>query len=271
MLSEGVKAEDVYKALEAYFKPEECIDVFEIKGLQYHNTEIIKKVYTSTFASPSVFEEILGRNEHNVMLFSHHPVPPRPTENDPYPKIPEELKKRLKANEISFFAYHIPLDKSNFYSPSNTLGRALGLKPYGEFYIQNGSVLGALCEGAPERAEDFVINIEKALGHPVKLYPYGGEFIKGGRVAIMGGCARNTDVYDELRKKGINMMLTGVTNPAVSWTLDIHEEASKKSISLIGGTHYSTERFSPVAMLDFFKKLGLQGEFIAEAPNLTDM
>lgn len=271
MLSEGVKAEDVYKALEAYFKPEECIDVFEIKGLQYHNTEIIKKVYTSTFASPSVFEEILRRNEHNVMLFSHHPVPPRPTENDPYPKIPEELKKRLKANEISFFAYHIPLDKSNFYSPSNTLGRALGLKPYGEFYIQNGSVLGALCEGAPERAEDFVINIEKALGHPVKLYPYGGEFIKGGRVAIMGGCARNTDVYDELRKKGINMMLTGVTNPAVSWTLDIHEEASKKSISLIGGTHYSTERFSPVAMLDFFKKLGLQGEFIAEAPNLTDM
>ena len=50
-----------------------------------------------------------------------------------------------------------------------------------------------------------------------------------------------------------------------------HEFAEKNNLNLLGGTHYSTEIFACIAMIDYFKKLGLSSEFISYKPVMEDM
>ncbi|MBR4860573.1 MAG: hypothetical protein IKU09_00055 [Firmicutes bacterium] len=38
-----------------------------------------------------------------------------------------------------------------------------------------------------------------------------------------------------------------------------------------GGCHYSTEKYAPMAMVKFFEGLGMEAEFIEEAPHLSEM
>ena len=50
-----------------------------------------------------------------------------------------------------------------------------------------------------------------------------------------------------------------------------HEFAEEHRINILGGTHYSTERFACIAMVDYFRKLGLSSEFIEGKPVMEDM
>ena len=65
-------AQKVYKALEEEFRPWECTEVFDTIGLQYHNTDEIKKVFTACFASAEVLDQLERRGETDCLLFAHH-------------------------------------------------------------------------------------------------------------------------------------------------------------------------------------------------------
>jgi len=53
--------------------------------------------------------------------------------------------------------------------------------------------------------------------------------------------------------------------------LEAHKIAEENGINVLGGTHYSTEKFACIAMVDYFKKLNLPSEFIEDEPVLEDM
>jgi putative NIF3 family GTP cyclohydrolase 1 type 2 len=266
----GENATDLYKSLERIFRPQECTDIFPRIGIQHHNTDLVKKIYTSTFASEKVINEVLSRNEKDIMIFTHHPVPPKANENLAYPDIPDNLIHRMKENRINLFSYHIPLDRHSIYSPSYTLSITLGLKPYDTFYLQNGVYMGELCYGDYGNVADLCTSLEKVLGHDVKLYTYGDKGIKNKRIAVMAGCAKQ-DIYEFLKKQGINTFVTGVTNKEVFWVPKIHELAECNEINIIGGTHYSTEKFALISISNCFIKLGIPCEFIEEKPNMSDI
>ena len=78
----------VYDRLEEQFKPDRVTDIFPKKGLQFDFNTEIRKVYTATFANPSVIREILRRGETDIMLFTHHPRPPMPSLQANYAQIP---------------------------------------------------------------------------------------------------------------------------------------------------------------------------------------
>ena len=42
-------------------------------------------------------------------------------------------------------------------------------------------------------------------------------------------------------------------------------------VSLVGGTHYSTEKFALIAMTRFFEGLGLECTFLPETPNFEEL
>ena len=44
-MAKTMPAQEIYAALEREFRPWECTEVFSVKGLQFHNTDIINKVY----------------------------------------------------------------------------------------------------------------------------------------------------------------------------------------------------------------------------------
>ncbi len=268
----AVSAAFLYDRLEEFFKPERCTEIFPKKGLQEHNTEVIKKVYTACFASLSVFDNIFARDEKNVMLFTHHPLPAMPSLQAGYDRsIPKEYFDELKKREISFFSYHIPLDCAGPYSTGVSLSRAMGCEPYDSWYPQNGVNIGALNMSCYKNVYELKKCLENTVGHRCALYLYGDEELRNGRFAIMTGAAKSTDAYQWLTDLDINTFVLGVTSPTVDYTIKIHEAAKAKRINLIGGTHYSTEKFAPMAMCRWFRHLGLDAEFIPEPPVMSEI
>ena len=53
-----MKSSTLYRWLEWTFQPQTCTEVFAVIGPQEDNTEEITRVYTATFASPEVFEQL---------------------------------------------------------------------------------------------------------------------------------------------------------------------------------------------------------------------
>ena len=257
-------AQELYQALEEEFRPWECTEVFPTIGLQFQNTDMIRKVFTATFASSEVLDQIEAQGITDCMLFTHHPVPQKEDMFKSYPPIPGKLVERLRKKRITLFTYHIPLDRISPWSPGINLAKAIGVTPYEEFYEQNQVRMGLLCNSPYTTVTQFAQAVEQAVGHPVKVYPYGDEQLINGRIALMGGGASNPNIYAELREKGINVFLTGMSNPAVPWIGRNHQEAKANGITLVGGSHYSTEKYAPMEMVRFFRGLGLEAEFLPE-------
>ncbi|MDL2294238.1 Nif3-like dinuclear metal center hexameric protein [Ruminococcaceae bacterium OttesenSCG-928-D13] len=266
-----MKATQLYEKLDAFFKPDECTEFFPKVGLQFEGTPEIDRVYTATFTGDSVFRALRQRDARRCMLFTHHPTPQREFPGGPVRFIPEEDLALLERSQITLFSYHIPLDRNGPYSPGNSLARAIGVTPYGEFYFQDNVYMGVLCRSGVTILQQLADALQAAVGHQVKTYPYGDAALEDGRLAIMAGGASNPDIFKELREKGINCFITGVTNPAADWVAPMHEEARRQGVSLIGGTHYSTEKFALMAMVSYFESLGLPAEFLPEEPLLEDL
>lgn len=152
-----------------------------------------------------------ARDADHCLLFTHHPVPQKKNLTKDSPPPSPQLIERLKARSISVFSYHIPLDRVSPWSPGTNLAKVLGLTPYEEFYEQNLVRMGLLCHSPYQTLSQLARAAEQAFGHGVKVYPYGGEELRDGRVAVMGGGASNPKIYAELREKGINAFLTGMT------------------------------------------------------------
>ena len=285
-----MNAIELYQKLEEDFKLQECQDdwsniEFDLEfitenfrkrymGILADNADEIRKVYTAVFPSKKIMEKILRRGEKNTMLFTHHPVDWKIKKGQsPFVNLNRELLKRLKENKISIYTLHTPLDRNGEYSTSVNFAKALGLTQMGEFAEYFGFLSGVIaktdCKNIDEMAEKF----EKTIGHKVKIWKYGAEEIKDGRVAMVAGGGNDPEILTEVAKLGINTFLTGVTYPNKDYepSLEAHRIAKKNKISMIGGTHYSTEKFACIKMTEYFEKLGISTEFIEDDPDLGDL
>ena len=158
-----MKAKDLYNALEQEFRPWECTEVFSIMGLQFDNTDVVNKVYTATFVSDEVMDQIEARGDTHCLLFTHHPVPQKKDLTQDSPPPSRQLMERLRKNHISVFNYHIPLDRVSPWSPGTNLAKAMGLTPYQEFYEQNLVRMGLLCHTPYETQTQFAEAAEKCV------------------------------------------------------------------------------------------------------------
>ena len=87
----------------------------------------------------------------------------------------------------------------------------------------------------------------------------------------MAGISRSTDAYRFLEENDINVLVTGVTAPTVEWSQKIHAAAKEHHVTLLGGTHYSTEKFALMSLVPYFRNFGIEAEFIPEAPDLREL
>jgi putative NIF3 family GTP cyclohydrolase 1 type 2 len=111
---------------------------------------------------------------------------------------------------------------------------------------------------------------EEAVGHRVSLYQYGNPTIKNGVVAIIVGGGNDVEMLQEIAKEGVNTFITGIT-ALNSHSQKAHDFAKEHKINVLGGTHYSTEKFACQAMCDYFRKSGLESQFVEGRPGLEDM
>lgn len=242
-------------------------------GLVLDNAEEITCVFTAVFPSDAVLNWILDSGEMDVLLLTHHPLTWVSTETDAnFLAIPRELLASLKGRRIALYTLHTPLDKVGPYSTSMTLANAIDVVPDTTFCEYQGVHVGIIGTTELTTVTELAKKVESAVGHLVKVWNYGSEKIQGQRVAVVAGGGNIPEVIKEIVEAGLNTYVTGITkkNPRYPDTLKFHKAAEKEDINVIAATHYSTEKFACIAVLDYFEKLGLKGQFIEDKPLLTD-
>ena len=238
-------------------------------GLVCDFAEDITKVYSAVFPTDKILQQIIDNGTTDAMLFLHHPsiwdIRTVPT----YKQINPVLLKKLKERRISIYNLHVPLDNYGDYSTSKTLADALNIeiiKPFAEYFGGSAGVIGKTnCNTVEELNAVF----SKAVGHITKLYLYGDDIIDS-NIGIAAGGGNNKEVVTELLENNIKVFISGITvNNAVS--SEVHKLEKENRINILGGTHYSTEKFACQKMCIYFENLGLESVFIHGEPILEDM
>lgn len=164
----------------------------------------------------------------------------------------------------------MPLDNYGKYSTSVTLAKALGVKPKKAFAPYFGAMAGVFGKSNCKTVQDLKNKFQKIVKHEVSLYNYGNNEIIDSNVAIIAGGGNEVDFLKEISKAGINTFVTGLTVKNVYYS-EAHRYAEKRGINILGGTHYSTEKFACMSMVDYFTEFGLPSEFIENDPIIEDM
>ena len=240
-------------------------------GLVCDNSQQINRVYTAVFPTDEVMKYILSQKIEDAMLFVHHPsiwdITKAP---QVFQQMNRDLLKKFKARRISVYNLHVPLDNYGEYSTSSTLANSLGIKPRKPFAQYFGALCGVFGKTKLRTTADLSRKFEEAVGHKVSLYQYGSPSIKDRVVAVIAGGGNDIEMLQEIAKEGVNTFVTGIT-ALNSHSQKAHDFAKEHKINVLGGTHYSTERFACQAMCNYFRKFGLECEFIKGKPGLEDL
>jgi len=232
----------------------------------------VNRVYTAVFPSDAVLQRILDDGARDAMLFVHHPLVwdlSKDTNRAWYP-INSSLLEELKGRGISIFNYHVPLDNFSEYSTSHMLAEALGIKHEKPFAPYGGVLCGVIGKAACKYVYELKVHYSKIVRHDSSLYIYGDEALVDGRVAVVAGGGNDVEVLQHVAAEGINTLLVGIT-VVNAISQPAHDFAKAKGINLLGGTHYSSEKYACMAMCEYFEKLGLPCEFIPDIPCLDDL
>lgn len=240
-------------------------------GLVCDNSKSINKVYTAVFPSKKVMEEILADGAEDAMLFVHHPsiwdIRDAPKV---FSQMDRGLLEKFKEKRISIYNLHVPLDNHGEYSTSKTLADALWIEAEKAFAPYFGAMCGLIGKTQAKTVQELSEEFTNIIGHKTSLYQYGNKTIKNGRIAIIAGGGNDVEYLQQIADEGVNTFITGITAKN-SHSQKAHDFAKQHKINVLGGTHYSTEKFACIEMGDYFKKLGLESKFIEDEPVLEDM
>jgi len=173
-------------------------------------------------------------------------------------------------NRISIYNLHVPLDNFSEYSTSKTLADVLDIKIEKPFASYGGALCGVIGKTNCKNMEELNEKFSKVLGHGTSLYLYGDNDIKDGKIAIVAGGGNNKDTVLEMLDNNVSVLITGISVNNESYS-EIHKLEQNNNINVLGGTHYSTEKFACEKICTYFEKFGLPSVFIEGEPIIEDM
>ena len=280
-----MKAKKLYKQLDFDFELDSCKDDWaamdynefisenfknRYMGILLDNSVEIDSIYTAVFPSNKVLNQILELNKENILLFTHHAMTWDIRNTPVFQNIDRELLLKLKHKKISIYTLHVPLDKNGEYGTTSNLAKALEITPEVEFYEYFGVRVGVIGRTGLNTPEELANKLSAVVGHKTKLWKYGSDNITEQKVALVAGGGNNLEGIEEIIELGINTYVTGITAHN-EFSKEVHDLEKKHEVNLIGGTHYSTEKFACISMCNYFEGLGLNCEFIEDNPVLEDV
>jgi putative NIF3 family GTP cyclohydrolase 1 type 2 len=281
-----MKAKILYDRLENDFISSELSDIwakymvpvydfltenFKIRsmGLVCDFAKEITKAYSAVFPTDKILQQIIDSGTTDAMLFLHHPsiwdIRTTPT----FKQMNPVLVKKLQEHRISIYNLHVPLDNYSDYSTSKTLADALDIEVVKPFAQYRGGLAGVIGKTKCKTVEELNTDFAKAVGYSIKLYLYGDSVIDG-NVGIIAGGGNIMETVTELLDNNVKVLISGITvNNDIS--SEVHRCEKANRINVLGGTHYSTEKFACIKMCSYFESLGLESEFMHGEPILEDM
>ena len=239
-------------------------------GLMCDFTKEIEKVYTTVFLSDKVLTRLLSDGVTNAMLFSHHPTNWDLKDRNGNYAATEEYIVKIKERNISIYVLHHPLDNFGKYSTCGTLANELKIEIEKPAFLYYGAFCGIIGTTECKTARELQDLYSHAVGHETSLYINGGEDIQGQRIAVCPGGGNAMFVINEMMENKIKNLITGVTI-VNEYSKDTHKFEKENQINVFGGTHYSSEKYAPMKMCEYFAAMGLPSEFIADEPGLFDL
>ena len=239
-------------------------------GLVCDFAKEVNQVFTAVFPTNEIMQEIIREEITDAMLFVHHPSIWDIRRSQPFYQMDKALLKQFRERRIAIYNLHVPLDNYNEYSTSKTLADALHIEIEKPFVKYRGSLCGVIGKTNCKSIDELKHLLSAALGHPVMLYQYGDSKIKDGRVAIVAGGGNMLDTVSELIENNIHVLVTGISSNSEYYS-EVHEYERKNHINVLGGTHYSTEKFACQRICSYFEKLGLPAVFLEGEPIFEDM
>lgn len=239
-------------------------------GLVCDFTSDINKVYTAVFPTKKVMKKILDDNISNAMLFVHHPAIWDISDSRVFYQMSQDLLREFKIKGISIYNLHVPLDNYSEYSTSKTLADKLEICIERKFAKYNGALCGVIGNTSCNTVEELKKQATIAFGHEVGAYLYGDNKILNNKVAIVAGGGNKKEFVKEMINYKVNTFITGITNKNMGYNL-AHNLEEEHRINVIGGTHYTTEKYACLAMCKYFDKLGLNSQFVEGEAILEDL
>jgi putative NIF3 family GTP cyclohydrolase 1 type 2 len=239
-------------------------------GLVCDFTKTISRVFTAVFPSERVIENILKSEVQNALLFVHHPAiwDIRKAPNV-FQQVNRNLLAELKNRNIAVYNLHVPLDNFGDYSTSVCFARALKIEPQRPFAPYYGALAGVFGKTEFNTTTELRELFKQQVGHSVSLYNYGEDRIRNNIVAVIAGGGLG-EAIEEISKNGVNTFVTGISVKN-EFSKKSHDFAKENKINILGGTHYSTEKFACKEMVKFFSKFDLPSEFLSDEPVFEDM
>jgi putative NIF3 family GTP cyclohydrolase 1 type 2 len=237
-------------------------------GLSVRGAEEVDQVVTCVFPSDRIVELL----EPGTFLFSEHPVD---FADEPgFLPLSRASHEAMRADGISFYNVHAPLDMHPEVSPSRLCATGVGLESLVEYFpICEGIPGGAAILGESRLTVDGLADaLRSYLGPEILVHVLTRARGEAGRVAMVAGGGAVVEILEESLERGCDTYVTG--NAATTCRLDFvqeqvgafRERADGAGVTLIDAMHYGMEKPPQLAMLSWFEARGLEAEFIPDGP-----
>jgi dinuclear metal center YbgI/SA1388 family protein len=202
-------------------------------GLQVEGRRRVEKIASGVTASLAFLEAAHEWGADAVLV--HHGYFWR----NEAPQITGRKYRRLKlllANDISLFAYHLPLDAHPEYGNNAQLGERMGLIGDVRFGADDLGWMATL--PMPITLAHFVAQVEQTLGRTPLVFGDPDSELR--RVAWCTGAAQN--YFEAAIDAGADVFLTGeVSEPTT-------HIAAESGVAFLAAGHHATERFGVQAV-----------------------
>jgi putative NIF3 family GTP cyclohydrolase 1 type 2 len=231
-------------------------------GLLVRGADDVDRVATCVFPS----DRVIGLVEPGTFLFSEHPIDYG--DEAGFLPLARASFERMRADGISFYQVHAPIDHHPEVSPSRLCAAAMGV-PVEEEYLPIAQGIGggaAVIGPSDATVDELAARLGAELGPdvPVRIVRRRTGTDAAGRVAVVGGGGADRDALAESLARGCETFVTGGT--FTRWAAEFLKLAEEAGVAVIDGTHYGTELPPQLAMVEWFRGLGLEAEFIADGP-----
>ena len=221
-------------------------------GLQVQGKNTIRKIVTGVTASVALLEQAIDAKADAILV--HHGWFWKSDESP----IVGQLYNRLKLlmdNDISLFAYHLPLDAHPKVGNNIQLGKVAGWKHTGQSSTKSLINLGE--PRAVQSLEKFATDLGKRLGREPLVIGDKSRKIK--KIAWCTGAAQS--YFDAAILEGVDVFISGeVSEP----TFHLAQESG---VAYIAAGHHATERYGVTALGELLaEKFGIIHQFI-DIPN----